>query len=311
MKKWTFLALTLAILLLLGACGKKEESSSSATSDDKTITIKHELGEAKVKENPDKVVVFDFGVLDTLDELGVKVDGVPQAAVPPYLEDYKNSDYTNVGSLKEPDFEAIHSLKPDVIFISARQADLYDEFAEIAPTVYIPVDSTDYVNSFKSNMNTIAKIFNKEDEMKKELAELDKEVKSIQEETESLDSNALVIMGSSEDISAFGPESRFGIIHDVFGFKPADDGIEKSTHGQKVTYEYVKEQNPGILFVIDRDAAFDPKASIKESFENDLVKKTQAFKDDRIIYLNGAEWYLSGGGLQSMRHMIEDAKKAL
>ena len=57
--------------------------------------------------------------------------------------------YTNVGSLKEPDFEAIHAMQPDVIFISTRQAELYEQFAEIAPTVYVELDYTSTWNLLK------------------------------------------------------------------------------------------------------------------------------------------------------------------
>ncbi len=73
-------------------------------------------------------------MLDTFDELGIEVAGLPQTNVPSYLSKYEDEKYANLGSLKEPDFEAIHALKPDVIFISARQAELYKEFSEIAPT---------------------------------------------------------------------------------------------------------------------------------------------------------------------------------
>ncbi len=67
-------------------------------------------GEAVVKKNPEKVVVFDFGILDTLDELGIEVAGLPQANIPSYLSKYEDEKYANLGSLKEPDFEAIHAL---------------------------------------------------------------------------------------------------------------------------------------------------------------------------------------------------------
>ena len=87
------------------------------------MTIKHELGETTVTKNPEKVVVFDFGMLDTLDELGIEVAGLPQSNIPSYLSKYEDEKYANLGSLKEPDFEAIHALKPDVIFISGRQSD--------------------------------------------------------------------------------------------------------------------------------------------------------------------------------------------
>ena len=53
-----------------------------------------------MEKNPEKVVVFDFGMLDTLDELGIEVAGVPQANVPSYLSKYEDSKYTNVGRLE-------------------------------------------------------------------------------------------------------------------------------------------------------------------------------------------------------------------
>ncbi|GJM75014.1 hypothetical protein HMSSN036_72300 [Paenibacillus macerans] len=55
-------------------------------------------------------------------------------------------------------------------------------------------------------------------------------------------------------MSAYGPGSRFGLIHDVFGVPAVDDTIEASTHGQSISFEYVAEKNPDYLFVVDRDA---------------------------------------------------------
>jgi len=149
MKKMLIAMMMFTLMALLVACGGDKEADTSAEkpADDEAevedVEVKHEFDEeaVTVKKNPEKVVVFDFGILDTLDELGVEVAGVPQANVPGYLEKYEDEKYTNVGSLKEPDFEAIHALQPDVIFISARQAELYDQFKEIAPTIYIGIDN--------------------------------------------------------------------------------------------------------------------------------------------------------------------------
>ena len=316
MKKWSLFILVLTVFLALAACGtkdagKEEDDTTGGNENPTTITIKHELGETVLKGKPEKVVVFDFGVLDTLDELGIEVTGVPQSAIPPYLKKYASSEYTNVGSLKEPNFEAIHALKPDVIFISSRQADLYDEFTKIAKTIYLGIDYSNYMDSFTNNMEIIAQVFGKEEQMKTELEEVKKSIKSIKEKTASSDAKTLVIMSNEGAISAYGPSSRFGVIHDVFGYQPADEKIEKSTHGQTVSSEYVLETNPDILFVVDRDAAFDENASVKSSIENELVQKTNAFKNGKIIYLNGGPWYLSGGGLQSLKIMIEDAEAGI
>ncbi|MDW0110106.1 siderophore ABC transporter substrate-binding protein [Sporosarcina aquimarina] len=325
MKKLTVLFMAFALMLVLAACGSKDEdkkpeasnsgsdntSENSEAAETKEMTFKHELGEATLEGTPKTVAVFDFGVLDTLDELGVEVAGVPQATIPSYLEKFAGDDYTNLGSLKEPDFEALHAMKPDVIFISGRQADLYDQFEEIAPTIYMGLDYTNYMDSFKKNMDVIAQVFDKEDEMKTELEDVDKQIEDINAKTAETDSKALITLATEGKVSAYGPSSRFGLIHDVFGFTPADEGIEASTHGQNITFEYILETNPDILFVIDRDAAIGNGANAEKTIENDLVKKTNAYKNEKIIYLNGEYWYLSGGGLKSMKEMITEVEAAL
>lgn len=119
------------------------------------------------------------------------------------------------------------------------------------------------------------------------------------------------MLANEGKVSAYGAGSRYGFIHDVFGFKAADEKIEASTHGQSITFEYILEKNPGILFVIDRTAAVGGEVGAKETIENELVKKTDAFKNGKIIYLDGTNWYLSGGGLQSMKSMIDEVRSAL
>lgn len=320
MKKLTMTLLLAALMIVLAACGAKDTDggkTSGSTTDKsdatETISVEHELSgkPVEVPKNPEKVVVFDFGTLDTLDELGVEVAGLPRANVPGYLSKYDDDKYANLGSLKEPDFEAIHALKPDLIIISGRQSDLYDQLTEIAPTIYVGIDTAHYIDSFKHNAELIGQIFGKEDEVKAELADIDERIAAIHEKASSADEKALVVLANEGKVSAYGPNSRFGLIHDVMGYKPADEKIEVSTHGQSITFEYIVEKNPGVLFVIDRDAAIGNGASAKDSVENDLVKKTDAYKNNKIIYLNGEYWYLSGGGLMSMKEMIEEVETAL
>lgn len=163
MKKWAFAAVLMCLVLALAACGSstKDEKSNAASNDD-TIKIENNFGvtsedgkstntvkeTVNVPKDAKKVVVFDMGYLDTLDALGLsdRVVGVPQQNIPAYLKQYKDSKYANVGGLKEPDFEKIAELNPDVIFISGRQASQFKEFNEIAPTVYVGIDTTNYMD---------------------------------------------------------------------------------------------------------------------------------------------------------------------
>lgn len=313
MKKIALLLFTALLVITLAACGsnnEKKDTSSSDSKEDKapeTVEIKQDLGDTEVPKNPEKVVVFDFGVLDSLDKLGVEVAGVAKAGnIPSYLEKYEGDKYENIGSLKEPDFDKISEIKPDVIFISGRQSQVYDQLAEIAPTVYLGVDPANYMESFKDNMKTLGEIFDKQSEVEKELKNIDSAVAVVQDKAKELDKKALIILANDDKISAYGPNSRFGLIHDVFGVPAVDENIEASTHGMNVSFEYVREQNPDLLYVIDRSAAIGEESAAKQIVENDLVKATNAFKNDNITYLDPEFWYLSGGGLVSVQEMIKE-----
>lgn len=316
MKKKLSLLLLTFVLAVLAACGNTEKSNAEADSSKDSakpaeIKVTHELGEDTVPVNPKKVVVFDFGILDTLDKLGVEVTGVPQANIPPYLSKYEDSKYANVGSLKEPDFEAISELAPDVIFISGRQSEAYEELKKIAPTVYVAVDTTDYMNSFKHNMNLIGDIFDKKQEVADELTKIDDEIASLNEKAKEVDGKSLIVLVNDGSLSAYGKNSRFGIIHDVFGLAPADENIEASTHGQKVTFEYLAEKNPAYVFVVDRGAVVGGESSGVKVLDNKLVNGIDAAKNDHIIPLDPNYWYLSGGGLVSTSEMVKEISAAI
>jgi len=305
------------MVLLLAACGTKTETQTegeTGAAGAETITVNHALGTTEVPVNPKRVVVFDFGILDTLDKMGVEVVGVPKTDLPPYLEKYADDKYKNVGSLKEPDLEKISALAPDLIVISARQTDYYEELSGLAPTVYLGLDFPRYWDSFQENMRTVAAIFDKRDWMEQELAQIQQKVEAVREKAGALDGKGLIVLVTGGKISAYGPGGRFGIIHDVLGVAPADPNIEASTHGMSVSLEYIAEQNPDFLFVIDRDQAIgtaEPGQSAAQVLDNALVHGTKAYQNGKVIYLDPSYWYLSGGGLVSTAAMVDEVARGL
>jgi iron complex transport system substrate-binding protein len=307
--------LMLMLVLSLAACGSSANTAQddSASQEGEEIVVKHQLGETKVKKNPKNVVVFDFGVLDSLDKLGVEVAGVPQANVPPYLKKYGAGDYANVGSLKEPDFEKVSSIGPELIIISTRQSEQYEEFSKIAPTIFMGVDTSRYMESFTENMETLGKIFGKEAEVEKELKAINETIEKVKEKASASDKKALIILTTGGKTSAYGPGSRFGLIHDVLGVKPVDKNIKAATHGMSVSFEYIAEKNPDYLFVIDRDQVVSGEGGqpAEQVLDNDLVKGTKAYQNKNIVYLDPNYWYLSGGGLVSLSEMVKEVEAAL
>ena len=125
---------------------------------------------------------------------------------------------------------------------------------------------------------------------------------------------ALIVMTTGGKVTAFGPGSRFGLIHDLMGVKSvtATEEITEATHGDAVSFEFIQAKNPDILFVIDRDAAIgqesNPAAAI---LDNELVNSTKASTNDNIVYLDGGNWYLAPNGLGTFTTMVGEVVGAL
>ncbi|SCY25538.1 siderophore ABC transporter substrate-binding protein [Lysinibacillus sp. FSL M8-0216] len=337
MKKWKLLTVLMAMMLLvLAACGSKDEAKEEdkGTSTDKPAEEQNEASsaypltipgstiegrdgnttfeEVKLDKIPEKVVVFDNGFLDTLDALGVNPTAVVQDSLPSYLSKYKDSTYVNAGTLFEPDYEKLSEINPDIIFISGRASAAYAELSKIAPTVYIGVDNKNFLESFKANTELAGKIFGKEKAAADAISAYEAKVEEVKGKATASEEKALIVLGSEGALSAYGSGSRFGVIHDVFGVKAADEKVKVGTHGDNVSFEYVRETNPDILFVVDRDAVVNEngESGTKAAIENEIVSATNAVKNGKVFYLDPEVWYLSGGGLQSETLKVEDVLKA-
>lgn len=294
-----FFALLL-ILVVTAAFGAQAEA----------FVIEHPLGTVTIERMPQNVVVFDYGILDALDVLGVDVAGVPGSNLPSFLSKFGSPNYVNVGTLFEPDFEKVYALNPDLIIISSRQATQYDELNRIAPTLYVEIDNSNWWGSVQKNLNLLGQIFGLEAEVKKTLMEFQETIDSIQSRASSNGLEALILMANDGALSVYGAESRFGIIHQDFGFAPADTAIENATHGQNISFEYLVRINPQIIFVVDRAAIAGGSVSARQVLDNPLVKMTNAYKNDQIIYLESQSWYVVSGGIRSTQTMMNDIEQA-
>lgn len=274
------------------------------------VTVVHELGTTYVNKNPKKVVVFDFGILETLDELDINVVGLPKDSLPSHLQKYNTSQVTNIGTLFEPNFEVIHNLKPDLIIISARQSALFDQLNELAPTIYLPMDNLKFLESFKKNLNVLSQIFTRNNHFADYIEEIEEKIAALHEITSSSELNGLILMVNSSEISALGIGSRYDVVHTAFGVKPADSNIKVSTHGQVVNFEYILDVNPDIIFVIDRGIITEGQGTAQSLLNNSLVNQTNAAKNNKIVYLNAENWYISTGGFDSFKVMIEEVQSA-
>ncbi len=309
MSKKTIISMIVIIAVIFGIYGVTKFAGNGVSADGEKIKITHKLGETEVTKNPSRVIVFDYGIADALNTLEVEIIGLPKSSLPSLLSKYEDGKYENVGSLKEPDMEKVYELKPDLIIMSGRLESYYEELNKIAPTIYLGVDNADYLGSFKNNMETLGEIFDKEKEVKTQVAKVEEAIGKVNEKAEGV--NALIALANDNAFSVYGEGSRFGIIHKEFGIEAVDKTIESSTHGQKASFEYILDKNPDYLFIIDRAAVTGGNTSAKEMFDNEIIKKTDAYKNGNIVYLDADVWYTISGGIESTQKMVEEVLEAL
>ena len=138
-------ALALAVTLALTACGGADDDGS-APEDQSTgdaafpRTVEHAMGSTEIPERPERVVVLDTGELDTALSLGVTPVGAVTTEASDGFLSYLADDAAGVepvGTIPEPDLEAIAALEPDLILSNkTRHEELYEQLSQIAPTVF-------------------------------------------------------------------------------------------------------------------------------------------------------------------------------
>lgn len=275
----------------------------------KPVTVEHELGKATIKAKPQRVVIFDYGLLDIAQELDVNVVGVIKYLLPDFLAEYKKDKYGDVGTFFEANFEAIFELEPDLILISGRQSRIYNDLNKIAPTIYLNAWGPTYFEDLETNATVMGQIFGKETYVEKRLKGISEDVKDLKEEVGGR--RGIVLATNGPDLAVYGAESRFDQVYSSFGFVPADKDIPASTHGNKVSFEYLYEINPDYIFVLDKSQLGGDKKSAKEVLNNDIMKKVSATKNDNITILNLPAWYLATGGFDATDLIIEDIKGSI
>ncbi|SDX85834.1 siderophore ABC transporter substrate-binding protein [Citreimonas salinaria] len=275
-----------------------------------SVEIETAAGPATVPAAPETVVALDLAAIDTLSALGVTVDGVPDIAPPAYLADTLAAAET-VGTLFEPDFEALAVMAPDLIVAGGRSQTQVKPLSQVAPTIDMTIWGDDLVAQGRARVTAYGKIFDREERADALLADLDAAMADAQSAAEGK-GDALILLTNGGKVSAYGDDSRFGWLHTALGLPEAYPDLSAETHGEAVSFEFIADVDPDWIFVVDRGAAIGQEGEAAAvTLDNPLVAGTTAGETDQIVYLDSARLYLAGGGIQSMMGTIEEITSAL
>ncbi|WP_153769909.1 siderophore ABC transporter substrate-binding protein [Labrenzia sp. CE80] len=286
------------------ACGL---GSQIALAD--ALSIETARGNIDVPRDLQKLVVFDIAALDTLNALGVSVAGTPEQVFVDYLKPVAK-DAEKVGSLFEPDFEAINALQPDLIVAGGRSSKQVEALSEFAPTIDMTIWGDGLLTQAIARLHAYGSLFGKEDAAQELEDDLNSAVNALKAQSAGA-GKALIVLTNGPKISVYGKGSRFGWLHTELGIEPAIEDVKSSTHGEAVSFEFIRDANPDWLIVIDRAAAIGQDAALAaETLDNKLVAETTAWKSGQVIFLDASKVYIAAGGYQSLMGTLAEISDA-
>jgi iron complex transport system substrate-binding protein len=308
MKKILIMAVLSALALGLSACQSAPVHVTQAGE------------EIKMPAAPQKIVVMDFGALDTLDALGVgnRVKAAPVSNIPAYLQQYHNDQVQNAGQMKEPDIAAIQALKPDLIIMSGRQNAFYKDLSAIAPTLNYSVNAADghYYEDVKKQIRLLGKIAGKEAQVQQQVKALDLKMSAARELAQHSGQKAIVVLHNDGHVMLMNQGTYPALIFDELKIKRAvaADALPTPVIGDNgrpapvmVDSQFINQYHPDIVYVVDRSKAIGNTPIRNDYFDDKVLKRAGT----KIVYLSADLWYLSGNGLESLNRQIDEVVKSL
>ncbi len=269
------------------------------------VAISTATGEVSVPEAPKTVAVFDVAAIDTLAALDVPIAGVPSPHYVPYL-DGAVAEAEVVGTLFEPDFEALVNMNPDLIVIGGRSSEQGEALEKIAPVVDMTVWGDNHIEQSLERLDAYGKLMGREDKAAEITDEFNAKLDLARAAVEGR-GDALIVLTNGPKVSAYGAGSRFGWIHSALGLPEAVEAVDVQTHGEAISFEFIAEADPDWLIVVDRGAAIGAEGeSARQTLDNALVTCTRAWQNDQVIFLTASNLYIAGGGIQSMTITMDE-----
>lgn len=301
----------------IGSGERGEEGE--ATQIDETVEL---------PKNSDKVVIFDLGVASTFKALGLEenIMGLPKGENNASLGDtiadtYESEDYVNLGGLKEPDYEALAALDPEIIMIHGRQSNsaVISELEKAAPNaeiIHVAADNSNYFEDVKEMTMFIGEMYDKQDEAQELVDEMDAKLAEVNEKVTAAELPMLFVQTNGGNLSFHGVGGRYDFLYNDFGFTSAgeQEEAEENTddHGNEISFEFIAETNPALILLMDRGAAVsEGEATSTDVLVNEVTSGVDAIENDNVYELNPQNWYLNAGGYLTAMSQIEELDAAV
>lgn len=280
-----------------------ESNQTSQTFKEKTIV--HDFGTTELKKVPKRIVILDNLYGEILDPLHITPVGATTGQADSqefstlFKKQYKDAKVVSVGWQGSPDLDKIAELKPDLILMTGEQEDLYEELSEIAPTVGYQINTDENWDYHETSLK-VAEIFDKRDEMKKDLDRVDAREAVFAENVKAKFGNQkLMYLRVTDNDIRYYAYGHFGYLYDTYHFNRAET-FNPDDMFQVIDPDKLKDINPDLLIVqADSQELLDNKLK-----NNPAWSSLKAVQNNKVIYADYST-YMLGFGIVSQKAIMK------
>ena len=255
-------------------------SCSSENSENKSVAVGN--GE-------EVVVATSVAVTEILDALGVKVSGVPTTS---YELPESTEGAVEIGNPMSPDLEIIKSLNPTmVVSVDTLGSDYMNLFTENnIPSEFISLESLD---GLKEAITNLGEKFDKNEEAKALLEEIESKELEVKEKAESLENpEVLVLFAAPGSTMIATSKSYIGSLVELVGGKNIIE--DNSTSFTTYNKEGLAMLNPEKILVMVHALPEETKAALQAEMASDSAwQNINAVKEGNVIYLDSEYFGMS------------------
>lgn len=273
-------------------------------------TLDTAYGSLKLDGVPQRVVALGDSALDAALSLGIQPIGTLASRggddVPGYLK-AKAGKIALVGSVREPNLEAILRLQPDLVLASNELSrELYAKLSLMAPTV-IPKGNS--FQDWRATYTTYAQALGKAEQGQQRIAEIDARSAQLRQRLPQ-NLQVSVVRWNPQGPVIMSSHLFVGQLLEDLGLHANELAAAQSQkpHSDVLSLENLSRVNADWIFLATLNP--DGRKALDDARKQPAFTRLKAVADDHVVTVDGQIWSSSAGYLAAQQ-VLDDVEKAL
>lgn len=272
-------------------------------------TIIHLKGEILLQRQPEKIAVLDPQFMDHMLALGEQpagsvLDPDDLSGFPEYLFG-KLRAVKPLGTMREPDLEALRSLAPDLIICTEVQQNLYASLTQIAPAIMLERN-----RDWRETLRTFGRIMGKKLEAEQVLQQYKRKINGLKSLLAAKLHGQSVTMIRPLDHSIrlhTSAHRTAAILYTDLGLHPPKLAVDRSRTSSLISLEGLPEVDADHYFVLTNNQF---KAMSDEIQTTTTWKSLRAVQQHHVYQAKSSIWIAYYGPI-AMNHVVDQVANVL